>query len=522
MQLRLPKYRPVVLIIIDGWGVASPGPGNAITSAHTPFYNHLLAGYPNTTLQSSGEAVGLPFGEPGNSEVGHLNIGAGRIVYQDLPRINMSIANGSFLTNQTLVTAVERVRANRGRIHLMGLIGASGVHSSLEHVYALLWLFKERAFNNVFLHVFTDGRDSPPTAGQVFIPQLEERMTEMTVGRIASLSGRYFGMDRDLHWDRTARAYQAIAQGKALFYAKSGSEALSAGYAREETDEFIQSTVITNAQGRPLTTVEEGDIILSFNFRADRIRQITRAFTEQNFAEFPVRRYIDLSYITMTQYDKQFNLPIAFPPEDVQNPLARIISNAGLRQFHLAETEKYPHVTYFLNGGHEAPMVGEDRILIPSPKVATFDMEPQMSTPTLSETLIKKLDGKFYDFLVVNVAAPDMVGHSGNLQATIKAVESTDKLLSTVVGKVLSLYGAVIITADHGNAEAKLGIHGEALTSHTTNPVPFIAVSRELLTSSQKTLRSGILGDVAPTVLSLLGLQTPSSMTGRNLLSEIL
>jgi 2,3-bisphosphoglycerate-independent phosphoglycerate mutase len=522
MQLRLPKYRPVVLIIVDGWGVAPPTPGNAITSAQTPFYNRLLAGYPNTTLQASGEAVGLPFGEPGNSEVGHLNIGAGRIVYQDLPRINMAIAGGTFLTNPTLVSAVERARANHSRIHLMGLVGVSGVHSSLEHLYAILWLLKEKQFGNVFLHAFTDGRDSPPTASQIFIPQIEERMNQIGIGRVATLGGRYYGMDRDLHWDRTERAYQAIAQGKSTFQASSGSEALSAGYSRGETDEFIQPTVVVNAQGRPLATVEEGDILISFNFRADRVRQITRAFTEQGFTEFAIRRYIDLSYVTMTQYDKQFNLPIAFPPEDVQLPIARVISNAGLRQLHVAETEKYPHITYFLNGGHEAPMVGEDRILIPSPQVATYDLEPQMSTPALTDIIVKKLKGKFYDFLVVNVAAPDMVGHTGNLTATIKAVEATDKLFNEIVNNVVSQYGAVIITADHGNAEDKLGPHGEVLTSHTINPVPFIAISRELLTSTQKELKSGILADVAPTILGLLGLQVPSSMTGRNLLSEIL
>lgn len=522
MQLRLPKYRPVVLIIIDGWGTAPPGPGNAITLARTPFYQKLLAGYPNTTLQAAGEAVGLPFGEPGNSEVGHLNIGAGRVVYQDLPRINMSIANGTFLSNPTLVSAVERARANRSRIHLIGLVGASGVHSSLEHLYSLLWLFKERQFTDVFLHAFTDGRDSPPTADQVFIPQVEERMRQMGLGRIATLAGRYYGMDRDNHWDRTERAYQAIAQGKASFTARSGQEALALAYARGETDEFVQPTVVIGPQGRPLATIEEGDIVISFNFRADRVRQITQAFTDHSFNFFPVRRYIDLGFVTMTQYDKTFNLPVAFPPEDVQLPLARVISNAGLRQLHIAETEKYPHVTYFLNGGSEAPMLGEDRILVPSPKVPTYDLEPQMSTPALADIIDKKLQGKFYDLIVVNVAAPDMVGHTGNLPATIQAVQATDHFLSLVVSNTLALYGAVIVTADHGNAESKLGPNGEILTAHTTNPVPFIAISRELMTSSQKTLRSGILGDVAPTVLTLLGLATPSSMTGRNLLGEIL
>lgn len=521
MQLKLPKYRPVVLIILDGWGVAPDAAGNAVTQANIPNYNRLLSSFPNTVLLASGEAVGLPYAEPGNSEVGHLNIGAGRIVYQDLPRINMSIADGTFLANSTIIAAIDRARARGSKIHLMGLVGMSGVHSSIEHLYAILWMLREQKFSNVFLHVFTDGRDSPPTAAKTFIPQVDERLKKFGVGQIASVSGRYFAMDRDSHWERTQLAYQAIAAGSSQFTASSALEAVELGYQRGKTDEFIEPTIIMNSQKRPIATVEEGDVIISFNFRADRVRQITKAFIDPFFTDFPVRRFHDLMYMTMTRYDDTFNLPIAFPPEDVKLPLSRVISEAGLSQLHIAETEKYPHVTYFLNGGREQPSPREDRILIPSPKVATYDLEPAMSTAAISETLVKKIKERSHDFIVVNIACPDMVGHTGNLKATIQAVESVDKLFSDVLNEVMAHYGALIITADHGNAEYKLGLHGEPMTSHTTNPVPFIVVSRELMTSSQKKLSRGILADIAPTVLSLLGLNVPSSMTGHNLLAEI-
>lgn len=521
MPQRLPKYRPVVLIILDGWGVAPESEGNAITRANLPTYRKLLASYPSTTLQASGESVGLPYSEPGNSEVGHLNIGAGRVVYQDLPRINMAIADGSFLNNAVLKNAIAKAKSNRSKIHLMGLVGPAGVHSSTEHLYALLWMIKEQGYGEAYLHLFTDGRDSSPSAGLGVISSLEERISSIGVGNIATVSGRYFGMDRDFHWDRTAQAYQAIAQGKSDYQAISAKEAVNLAYGRGETDEFIRPTVLVNSAKRPLATVEEGDIVINFNFRADRVRQITRSFTEREFDEFPVRRYVDLTYVCLTRYDQTFNLPVAFPPEEVKLPLARVISEARLRQLHLAETEKYPHITYFLNGGRESPFTGEDRILVPSPKVATYDQVPEMSTPALTELILSKLRTKSYDFIVANVACPDMVGHTGNLEATITAVQAVDKLFEAVSGEVLSLYGALVITADHGNAEAKYGPHGEIQTGHTTNPVPIIFISRELQTSLQKKLQSGLLADVAPTVLSLMGLKAPGTMTGRNLLQEL-
>ena len=521
MPQRLPKYRPVVLLILDGWGVAPDSPGNAITQANLPTYRKLLANYPNTTLQASGEAVGLPYSEPGNSEVGHLNIGAGRVVYQDLPRINMSIADGSFLGNETILRSIAKAKANRSKVHLMGLVGPAGVHSSTEHLYALLWMLKEQNCSEVYLHLFTDGRDSSPTAAKSAVQLLEERIKSIGVGQVATIGGRYFAMDRDFHWDRTELAYQAIAQGKSSVSAGSAEEAIGLAYGRGETDEFIRPTVIVSSNKRPLATVNEGDVVINFNFRADRVRQITRAFTERGFHEFPVRSYVDLTYVCLARYDQTFNLPVAFPPEEVKLPLSRVISEAKLRQLHLAETEKYPHVTYFLNGGREAPMEGEDRILVPSPKVSTYDQEPAMSTPALTELIISKLKTKAYDFIVANVACPDMVGHTGNLPATIAAVESVDKLFESVSGEVLSQYGALIITADHGNAEAKYGPHGEVQTGHTTNPVPIIFISRELQTSLQKKLQSGLLADVAPTVLNLMGLKTASTMTGRNLLQEL-
>lgn len=521
MPQRLPKYRPVVLIILDGWGVAPDSPGNAITQASLPTYRRLLANYPSTTLQASGEAVGLPYSEPGNSEVGHLNIGAGRVVYQDLPRINMSIADGSFLSNKTLLNAIAKAKSNHSKVHLVGLVGPAGVHSSTEHLYALLWMLKEQNCGEAYLHVFTDGRDSSPTAAREAVRVLEERIKSIGVGQIASIGGRYFGMDRDFHWDRTNLSYQAIAQGKAEFSASSAAEAIELAYRRGETDEFIKPTVIVTGSKRPLATVEEGDVIINFNFRADRVRQITRAFTEHGFKEFPIRTYLDLTYVCLARYDQSFNLPIAFPPEDVKLPLSRVISEARLRQLHLAETEKYPHVTYFLNGGREAPLEGEDRILVPSPKVSTYDQAPAMSTPALTELLLSKLKTRAYDFIVANVACPDMVGHTGNLPATIAAVEAVDKLIERVSGEVLAQYGALVITADHGNAEAKFGPHGEVQTGHTTNPVPIIFISRELATSLQKKLQSGLLADVAPTILTLMGLKVTQTMTGRNLLTEL-
>ncbi len=521
MPLKLPKYRPVVLLILDGWGVAPDGPGNAISQANLPVYRRLLANFPNTTLLASGEAVGLPYGEPGNSEVGHLNIGAGRVVYQDLPRINMAISDGAFLKNEVLISAMGKARSRGSKLHLMGLASPAGVHSSVEHLYTLLLMAKEQGLPQVFLHLFTDGRDSSPTSARSFIPQLEVRLKQMGIGVIASLSGRYYGMDRDFHWDRTDLAYQAIAKGTGKFTAGTGSEAVSQAYARNETDEFIQPTIIIGSQKRPVATVDEDDVVISFNFRDDRIRQITRAFSEESFSEFPVRKYLNLTYVCLTRYDEHFNLPVAFPPMDVKLPLARVISEAKLRQLHMAETEKYPHVTYFLNGGREEAMALEERILVPSPKVATYDQEPQMSTPALSELLLQKLRQRSFDFIVANVAAPDMVGHTGQIPATIKAVEAADQLFEVVTKEVLSLYGAVIITADHGNAEAKLDVDGTVQTSHTTNPVPFIAISRELMTSQQKKLSSGILADIAPTVLSLMGLSVPQTMSGRNLLAEL-
>lgn len=521
MPLRLPKYRPVVLVILDGWGVAPDSDGNAISKANLPTYRKLLANFPTTTLLASGEAVGLPYGEAGNSEVGHLNIGAGRVVYQDLPRINMAIADGSFLQNKTLIAAVAKAKANRGKLHLIGLAGPSGVHSSVEHLYALLWLIREQNYREVYLHLFTDGRDSSPSAAKTFIPQLEVRLHQMGVGKVASISGRYFGMDRDFHWERTKASYDAIASGKGGRYANSAAEAIEIAYAAGETDEFVKPTVITNPQKKPLATVEEGDVIICFNFRSDRVRQITRAFTEKDFDGFPTRSYVDLTYVCMTSYDKAFNLPIAFPPEEVKVPIARVISEAGLRQLHLAETEKYPHVTYFLNGGREAPFPLEERVLVPSPKVATYDQEPAMSTPALTELIVSKLKSGSYDLIVANVANPDMVGHTGDMGATIKAVESVDKLFEAVLSQVLAQYGALIITADHGNAEAKFGPHGEVQTGHTTNPVPFIVATRELMTVQQKKITSGILADVAPTVLGLMGLAAPGTMTGRNLLQGI-
>lgn len=539
----------ITLIVLDGWGLAPPGPGNAISGADTPNINKFWAGFPHTQLAASGEAVGLPRGEPGNTETGHLNLGAGRIVYQDLPRINMAVADGSFFKNTAFLTAVEHARKNNSNLHLMGLLGAGGVHSSIEHLFALLRLCKEQNFKNVFVHVFTDGRDSPPNAAASYISRLEEVMKKEEIGQIASVMGRYWAMDRDLRWERTEKAYLALTGGRGRFVT-SAKEAIDQSYDENVTDEFINPSLVVR-NGSPIALVGEGDSVIFFNFRIDRPRQLTRAFVFEDFekeaqtqpdfdpylvrykgkhlAEIPQTPVFkrgpgikDLCFVTMTEYGKPLNryVSVAFPPVAIQMPLARVLSNDHLRQLRMAESEKERFVTFYFNGQQELVFSGEDRVIVPSPKVPTYDMLPEMSARELTNVFLRKLDAALperYSFVLLNFANADMVGHTGNIEAAKVGCGVIDECLGKIVQKVDSLGGATLITADHGNAEQMLGPDGSPHTEHTTNPVPFIIVGKEFLGNPQM-LQSGILADVAPTVLKLLGLPQPPDMTGRPLI----
>ena len=519
---------PLVLIILDGWGVGSEGDGNAISAARKPFWDKISVAFPHTSLLASGEEVGLPKGEAGNSEVGHLNIGAGKIIYQEFPRINMSISDGSFLSNSAFLSATENVKKNKTKLHLIGLVGRGSVHSSLEHLYALLWFVKTQGLAEVYLHLFTDGRDSPPTSGAGVIKDIVDKTKEIGIGKIATLCGRYFAMDRDNRWDRTKRCYDLLVEGKG----KRTSNllfSLSEFYKNSVTDEFMEPLVVTDDELiEPLVTskttgvnlVSDGDSVIFFNFRADRARQLTKAFTEHKFTSFPHRKQLDkLTFITMTQYDKNIPLYAAYPPPAIDFPLSSILSMNNLKQLHIGETEKYAHVTYFLNGGREDPYPGEDRVHIPSPRIATYDKKPEMSANEITDYVISKLEQNIYDVIIVNFANADMVAHTGSLEATIKAIEVLDSQLESITETVLSLKGVVLICADHGNAETMIDVRtGGPDTEHSQNPVPFFVISDKFKTRQDLRLPQGILADIAPTVLSILGITVPDSMTGRNLL----
>lgn len=535
--------RPVVLIILDGWGIAPTGPGNAIALAQTPNLDRFWAVYPKTQLLASGEAVGLPRGEDGNSETGHLNLGAGQIVYQDLPRIDMSIADGSFFQISAFKAAAEHVRQNNSTLHLLGLIGAGGVHSNMRHLFALLHFAKEEGLAKISLHLFTDGRDSPPTSAQTFIAKVEAETTKVGIGKIATLCGRYYAMDRDYHWERTQKAYELLVSGKGS-QANSPTEAVQQAYQDNKTDEFIEPVVID--QGG---LVKDHDAVIFFNFRIDRPRQLTKAFILPDFETFSIKQAAfdpyaekyglrqyqvpgetttfkrgkflqDLFFVTMTEYEKGLPVQAAFPPEVIKLPLARVLAEKDLRQLHLAETEKERFVTYHFDGQREDPFPGEDRIEIPSPNVATYDQKPEMSAYEVNAELIKRIKTNMYDFILVNYANPDMVGHTGVLQAGIKACEVVDGCVGQIVKTVDNLGGASIVTADHGNVEEMINLQtGEVDTEHSTNPVPFIIVSKAL-NSRGRVLPRGILADVAPTILGIMEIEKPHLMTGRNLLQS--
>ena len=537
------SFKPVVLIIMDGWGMTEESRGNAIAQAKTPNLKKYWAAYPKTLLDASGEAVGLPNDEPGNSEAGHLNLGAGQIVFQELPVIDLAIADGNFFSVPAFSQAIEHVKKNQSHLHLVGLLGAGGVHSSLSHLFALLKLAKNHQLNQVYLHLFTDGRDSPPTAAPIYFNQVLTETKKLGIGQIASVIGRYYAMDRDLRWERTQKAYDLMVSGKGKTYT-TVNEGLNQSYQKQITDEFIEPFLVTEKGQKHL--IKDHDGVIFFNFRIDRPRQLTKAFVLPDFERLVklkpafdpyAERYgqkqyhpletttfkrekilDDLFLVTMTEYEPDLPVAVAFVPEAVKMPLARALAEKDLRQFHVAETEKERHVTYYFNGRREKAFPGEDRVEIPSPKVKTYDLQPEMAAYGVTEELIKRIKTGFYDFCLVNYANPDMVGHTGVLKAGIKACETVDDCVGRVVSTTLNLGGVCLITADHGNVEEMIDLKTGAVdTKHSTNPVPLIVVSKTIDQAGRQ-LNKGLLADVAPTVLGLLGLEPPSLMTGKNLL----
>lgn len=508
--------KPVMLMILDGFGIAEKSEGNAVALANKPNFDRLVKEYPNTQLQASGMAVGLPEGQMGNSEVGHLNIGAGRIVYQELTRITKAIEDGDFFENEALMKAMKNAKENNASLHLMGLLSDGGVHSHIGHLKGLLEFAKKEGLQKVYVHAFMDGRDVPPSSGKDFIIEAEEMMKEVGVGQIATVSGRYYAMDRDNRWERVQLAYNAIVLGEGE-KASSAVEAIDNSYHDEKTDEFVLPCVIEE-DGHPTATIKNGDSVVFFNFRPDRARELTRAINDKEFAGFN-RETLNLTFVTMTQYDKTLErVNIAFKPQTLVNTLGEYVSSKGLEQLRIAETEKYAHVTFFFNGGVEKENPGEERKVIPSPKVATYDLKPEMSAYEVTDELLNRLDQDKYDMIILNFANPDMVGHTGVVQAAVKAIEAVDECLGKIVDKVLEKDGTVFITADHGNAETEIDFStGNPFTAHTTNPVPFVWVSNNI---DGRTLKSGKLADIAPTMLNVMNLEVPEEMTGECLITK--
>lgn len=507
--------KPFVLMILDGWGHRPEAKDNAITTANTPSWDYLWQTYPHTLIQGSGTYVGLPDGQMGNSEVGHLNIGAGRLVYQDFTRIENAIADGTFAQNPAFISAIEQaVRADKA-VHVMGLLSPGGVHSHQKHLFAMLQTAANLGAKKLFLHGFTDGRDTPPKSAKASIEAAEQVFKTIGHGCIASLSGRYYAMDRDNRWDRVEAAYFALTQGQTPHHHETALSALEAAYAREELDEFLYPTVI-HPQNAPPVTMAEGDVIIFMNYRADRARELSRCFTEADFSGFDRGPQLPLAdFVTLTQYASDIQSRVAFPPTNLKNTLGETLANLGLRQLRAAETEKYAHVTFFFNGGVETPFPGEERLLIPSPDVKTYDLQPEMSAPELTEKLIAAIYDQQHEVIICNFANPDMVGHTGNFAATVKAIEALDTCLQKIHHALLQTGGECLITADHGNAEKMLDSQtGQAHTAHTNEPVPLIYCGRP----ARFVEETGCLSDIAPTLLRLIDQPIPEEMTGRVLL----
>lgn len=502
--------KPMVLVILDGWGYSEEPEFNAIVAARKPVWDRLWAENPHMLIRTSGAAVGLPADQMGNSEVGHLNLGAGRVVYQEITRVSRAIKTGSFFSNRTLTDAVDLAISSNTAIHILGLLSPGGVHSHEDHIHAMAQLAVERGAPQVYLHAFLDGRDTPPRSASYSISAMESKFRELGNGRFASLIGRYYAMDRDHRWPRIRAAYDLINRGEAEFEAPDAVTGLEMAYARDESDEFVQATRIV-PEGTEPVCVNDGDIVIFMNYRSDRARQITRPFIEPEFSCFERVSAPKLGrFVSLTEYNSEFDIPVAFPAERLQNVFGEYISQLGLRQLRLAETEKYAHVTFFFNGGVEEPFDGEDRILVSSPLVATYDLQPEMSAPEVTDKLVAAIEGDRYDVIICNFANPDMVGHTGNIDATVKAIEVIDSCLGRVVDATHRAGGQMLITADHGNAEKMRSLHtGQAHTAHTTNPVPLLYIGQPV-----KMAEHGALSDIAPTMLHLMGLAQPDEMSG--------
>ena len=504
-----------MLMILDGYGLAAPSEGNAIAQANTPCLDRLFSEYPHTQLGASGLSVGLPDGQMGNSEVGHLNIGAGRVVYQELTKITKAINEGRFFDNEALSDAMDHVLQNDSALHLCGLLSDGGVHSHLTHLFALIDMAKQKGVSEVYVHALLDGRDGPPRCALTYVEQLENHMKEQGVGAIATIAGRYYGMDRDNRWERVVLAYDAMTSGEGET-ATSASEAVEKAYLREENDEFVRPTVILRNDA-PVATVNDGDAFVFFNFRPDRAREITRCFVDPDFSGFERKKVADdLMYICFTQYDATMpNVKVAFPPQSLDNTLGQYLASNGKKQLRIAETEKYAHVTFFFNGGVEAPNEGEDRILIPSPKVATYDLQPEMSAYEVTDRVVEQIESEVYDAIILNFANCDMVGHTGVLSAAVKAVEAVDTCVGKIVETLKAHGGRLILTADHGNADCMLDEEGRIVTAHSLNPVPVLVMDLE---RNVQLTDDGVLADLAPTLLDLMDMEAPEEMTGHSLI----
>lgn len=508
--------RPLTLLILDGWGYRTDENANAIAAAHKPYWNHLWETYPHTLISGSGRCVGLPEGQMGNSEVGHLNMGAGRIVHQDLTRIDLAIADKTFFSNAALIRAIQKAVSTHKAIHILGLLSPGGVHSHEQQIHAVIQLAAKQHAEKVYIHAFLDGRDTPPRSAALSLEALENWCEEIQCGEVVSLIGRYYAMDRDQRWERIQKAYELLTEGKADFHASDPLTGLEHAYERNENDEFVAPTAIYDHHTHAVT-INDGDVVIFMNFRADRAREITRAFIDPHFTGFTRNKIPKLAeFVSLTEYDATLKTTIAFPPDRLNNILAEYLSQHQLRQLRIAETEKYAHVTFFFNGGIEEPFVGEERILIPSPKVKTYDIMPEMSAFEVTQQLVAAIKNKKYDVIICNFANPDMVGHTGNFSATVKAIEAIDACLSNIIPALKEVGGEALITADHGNAEKMFDEQtGQPHTAHTHELVPFIYVGRP----ATVTKPNGRLSDIAPTLLYLLGLSVPKEMTGQSLLA---
>lgn len=510
------KKAPVALIILDGFAFREETKGNAVAQANKPNFDRYWNTFPHNLLTASGEAVGLPEGQMGNSEVGHLNIGAGRIVYQSLTRVNIAIRNGEFEKNDTFQDAIEHVKKHGKKLHLFGLLSDGGVHSHIDHMFALLKLAADEGVKDVFIHAFLDGRDVGPQTAEKYIQATEEKIKEIGVGKIATISGRFYSMDRDKRWDRVEKAYRAIAYGEGPVY-QNPMDVVKDSYDHGIFDEFVIPSVLTDENGHPITKVEDEDAVIFFNFRPDRAIQISNVFTNETFQDFDRgdNRPKDLFFVSMTHFSETVNGYVAFKSVNLHNTIGQVISENGLSQLRIAETEKYPHVTFFMSGGREETFPGEQRILIDSPKVATYDLKPEMSAYEVTEALCEQISDDRFDAIILNFANPDMVGHSGMLEPTIQAIEAVDECLGKVVDLILEKGGKAIITADHGNSDEVVTIEGNPMTAHTVNPVPVIVTEKGIDIRD-----GGILADLAPTMLDLLGLKKPEEMTGTTLIKR--